>query len=216
MDQRAWTEAIVEAFAYFGGVPARLIPGEVRRLRGLRPVRQRHRRLQHLPGAVDPQQARAELLRLLPLVRLAFEIFVVVGVGLAAIDIRRHRLPHVLTGLLGAASIALFSADAMISGSPVATARAAATGATVAAMFLGVALALPGQLGLGDTLFAGVLSTSLGWLNISSAVLGLIVALLIQVAVVFCRVLWIPDRRHILPFGPALLAGWMVGVVAGA
>jgi hypothetical protein len=31
MDQRAWTECHVEAFAFFGGVPARLVPENVAR-----------------------------------------------------------------------------------------------------------------------------------------------------------------------------------------
>jgi transposase len=30
MDQRAWTEAHVEAFAFFGGVPRRLVPDNLR------------------------------------------------------------------------------------------------------------------------------------------------------------------------------------------
>jgi transposase len=31
MDQRAWTECHVEAFEFFGGVPARLVPENVAR-----------------------------------------------------------------------------------------------------------------------------------------------------------------------------------------
>jgi hypothetical protein len=31
MDQRAWTQALVEAFGFFGGVPARLVPENVPR-----------------------------------------------------------------------------------------------------------------------------------------------------------------------------------------
>ena len=30
MDQRAWTECHVEAFAFFGGVPARLVPDNLK------------------------------------------------------------------------------------------------------------------------------------------------------------------------------------------
>jgi transposase len=45
MDQQAWTECHVEAFAFFGGVPARLVPDslktEVERLEGGRGLRRR-------------------------------------------------------------------------------------------------------------------------------------------------------------------------------
>jgi len=34
MDQRAWTECHVAAFGFFGGVPARLVPGQPQDGRG--------------------------------------------------------------------------------------------------------------------------------------------------------------------------------------
>lgn len=149
------------------------------------------------------------------LVRLAFVIFAVVGVGLAVVDLRHHRLPHALTGFLGAECLLFFSVHAVVSGSGVAVVRAAVTGVITATVLLCVALALPGQLGLGDVVFAGVVTASLGWLSVQSATLGLFVGLAVQGIVVACRALWVPDRRRTLPFGPALLAGWMAGVVAG-
>lgn len=155
------------------------------------------------------------VLPLASLIGLAFGIFAVVGVGLAVIDVRRRRLPHALTGLLGAECIMFFSADAVISGSGVAMVRAAVTGVITAFVLLCVAIALPGQLGLGDVVFASVVTASLGWLSIQSATLGLVVGLVAQGFVVVCRAVWVRDRRLTLPLGPALLAGWMVGVVAG-
>ncbi len=155
------------------------------------------------------------ILALPPLVRLAFVIFAVVGVGLAVVDLRRHRLPHAMTGLLGAECLLFFGADAVVSGSGVAIVRAAVTGVITATVLLCVALALPGQLGLGDVVFAGVVTASLGWLSVQSATLGLLVGFIVQGVVVACRAVWVPDRRRTLPLGPALMVGWMAGVVAG-
>lgn len=138
------------------------------------------------------------------------------GVGLAVIDVRRQRLPHVLTGGLGALSMVLYGADAVTSGNPVATARAAVTGVAVAGIFLAVALALPGQMGLGDVVFAGVVTASLGWLGLWCAVTGLVAGLSMQAVVTIGRSILLPNRRSALPLGPALLAGWLVGVFAGA
>ncbi len=45
----------------------------------------------------------------------AFWLVTVLGAGLAFVDIRRQRLPHVLTGLLWAACASCFVADAIIS-----------------------------------------------------------------------------------------------------
>ncbi|MFI9640885.1 prepilin peptidase [Micromonospora sp. NPDC051925] len=148
----------------------------------------------------------------------AFWLFAVVGVGLTIVDVRCRRLPHRLTGVLWASS-GLFFTVAVLTGSDVGQLiRAASAGIGTATVMLAVALALPGQLGLGDVVFAGAVAFNLGWLGWQTAVLGVVAGLLLQGAIV----LVVKIRRTTnaidtpTPMGPALAAGWFLAVVLAA
>jgi leader peptidase (prepilin peptidase)/N-methyltransferase len=87
------------------------------------------------------------------------------------------------------------------------------TSAVTGSALLLVALALPGQLGLGDVNFASALALSLGWLHWDAAPMGLFAAFGIQAAFVLgLRV----TRRQVrgwregIPLGPALFVGWLL------
>jgi leader peptidase (prepilin peptidase)/N-methyltransferase len=146
----------------------------------------------------------------------AFWIFAVLAICLAVIDLRRHRLPHAITGTITITSIGSFTIAAVVSGSSTSLLRALATGSIAAGALLIVALTLPGQLGLGDVALAGAVALNLGWLSWQAAVVGMVGAFALQGT----AALAVRARRKrgvVMPMGPALIAGWLTGVLsAGA
>jgi leader peptidase (prepilin peptidase)/N-methyltransferase len=131
---------------------------------------------------------------------------------LAIIDVRCRRLPHALTGLLWAAAISSFGVDAVITKESEGLVRAAVAATTVAGLFLLLALALPGQLGLGDVNLVGVLALTLGWIGSRAVVTGLAAGIVIQAVVGFAAIAVVRKTRLQLAMGPALLIGWLLAV----
>lgn len=140
----------------------------------------------------------------------AFWTFAVIGTGLAIIDIRQRRLPHLLTGAATIAATLFFSATAIVDRAQDSLLRAAISGIVAAMILLAVALALPGQLGLGDVAFTGATTFTLGWLSWPAAAFGLVLGLSLQAVVGAALRRRDPGATH--PLGPALLAGWVVAV----
>lgn len=139
-----------------------------------------------------------------------------VGVTLAVIDVDCQRLPDRLTLptypvgvlLLGAASLAQHDLGRL--------GRGLLTAAAVFAVFFLLAFISPGSLGLGDVKLAGLIGLYLGWLGWGVLLLGLVAGFAVGAAVAVTllaarRVGWRGD----LAFGPSLLAGTLLAVVAG-
>ncbi|MFG1902457.1 A24 family peptidase [Micromonospora carbonacea] len=143
----------------------------------------------------------------------AFWIFAVVGVGLAIIDVRCRRLPHRLTGALWVSSGLFFLVAALVGSDVGPLLRAACAGAAAGAVMLTIALALPGQLGLGDVVFVGAIAFNLGWLSWQAAASGLLAGLVLQGFVGIALSRRRADRANAVPMGPALVAGWLLAVV---
>jgi leader peptidase (prepilin peptidase)/N-methyltransferase len=142
----------------------------------------------------------------------AFWLFAVVGVALAIIDLRCRRLPYLLTGALLATSALCFAVAVMTGAHVGSIARAALTGSITAAVLLMIALAVPGQLGLGDVALAGAIALNLGWLSWQAAFLGVACGLLVQATMVaIARSLRLGSQLS--PMGPALICGWLLVVV---
>lgn len=141
----------------------------------------------------------------------AFWLFAVLGLGLAVIDIRRRRLPHLLTGTMVAACLVCFVVAAAVSGNADPLLRAVATWLATTAALLIIALALPGQLGLGDVALAGAVTLNLGWLSWQAAVFGVLCGLLLQGIAGIIRAQ--AHSNDPIPMGPALVAGWLAGVL---
>jgi leader peptidase (prepilin peptidase)/N-methyltransferase len=144
----------------------------------------------------------------------AFWMFAILGVGLAGTDMRRHRLPNALTGTLYLACTIGFIAEAFRSGNIGPLARASVTAALVTIALLVLALALPGQLGLGDVVLAGAISFSLGWLSWRTMATGMVLGFFVSALVsgsVTLRGRSTASRA--LPLGPSLLIGWMAALV---
>ncbi|GIF04639.1 prepilin peptidase [Actinoplanes siamensis] len=142
----------------------------------------------------------------------AYWLFAVVAVVLLIIDLRQRRLPHVLTSVLWFAFITGFAAESLAGGEPRRFVEAVIAGAVVTMLALVTAIGFPGQLGLGDVNLAGAVAMSLGWFGPSTAVRGLVTAVIIQALVGIVSIWSTGNRQIAVPFGPALLIGWLLAI----
>ncbi|MEU7903871.1 prepilin peptidase [Actinoplanes sp. NPDC049118] len=139
----------------------------------------------------------------------------VLGVLLAAIDLRCLRLPDPLVALFAAATVVPLSLGALATGEPGRPVRALMAAALTGAIYLFVALLPGGGLGLGDVKLAAVLAFTLGNAGWPAVAIGLLAPHLINGPVALSLLLTRrADRRTPLPLGPALLAGALVALIA--
>ncbi len=139
-----------------------------------------------------------------------------VGVPLVVIDLREHRLPNWLTlpaypvagALLGLAAIADSDSERAW--------RALAGMVALIAFYELIVRINPAGMGYGDVKFAGVLGLYLGWAGWEALVVGTLSAF--AAGAVVGLGLLITRRARLessIPFGPFMLAGAVVGIVAG-
>ncbi|MEV6598964.1 prepilin peptidase [Actinoplanes sp. NPDC051346] len=141
----------------------------------------------------------------------------ILGVLLALIDLRCRRLPDPLVAALAAATVLPLGAGALIAGEAGRIGRAGVAAVLCGAAYLIIAL-LPGNgLGLGDVKLATVLGFVLGFAGWPAVAVGLAAAHLINGPVALALLIARRATRHTaLPFGPALLAGALIGVTLPA
>jgi leader peptidase (prepilin peptidase)/N-methyltransferase len=138
----------------------------------------------------------------------AFLVLVTAGVLLVLVDARHRLLPdRVVLPALGAGVILLAGAAAA-TGDWSALLRAVTAAAVLFVVFLALALASPGGLGMGDVKLAALLGLHLGWLGWDAVLLGALAGFVVQAAVALVllaarRV----GRGDALPFGPAMIVG---------
>ncbi|MGH8824376.1 MAG: prepilin peptidase [Jiangellaceae bacterium] len=138
------------------------------------------------------------------------------GVAMAYVDLREHRLPDPLTAsaLVGGGS--MLAVAAAVTDGWEAYGRSWLAAAVMFAVFLGLALLRPADLGLGDVKLAGVLGLMLGWLGwgtvVVGAFLGFLFGGLAGVTLVLARR---AGRRSAIPFGPFMLLGALAAVAWG-
>jgi leader peptidase (prepilin peptidase) / N-methyltransferase len=137
-----------------------------------------------------------------------------VGLVLAIIDTTTRLLPNRITYPAFPAVAALLLLASLGLGDLGRFARALLAAAVVGAFFLLLALLSP--LGLGDVKLALTLGLGLGWLSWGSVLVGVVAALVLGGlgGLVAIFVLGLP-RKSLLPFGPWLVAGALLGVLAG-
>lgn len=146
----------------------------------------------------------------------AYGYLAVISVVLSWIDIRTHRLPNriVLPGYLVAGI--LLTAAALLAGDPAALLRAGIGMVVLYAFYLVLRLVQPGGMGGGDVKLAGVLGIYLGWIGWGAlgvgALAGFLLGGLFGVALLLTRR---AVRRTAIPFGPWMILGAWVGVLAG-
>ena len=138
-------------------------------------------------------------------------------VVLAVIDARTRLLPNRITypafpivlGLLLVASVGLGDLGRL--------ARGLLAAVAVGGFFLALALISPRGMGLGDVKLAPTLGLALGWLSWGAVAFGVFAGFLLGglagLAAIAVAGL---TRKSLLPFGPWLVAGALLGVLAGA
>lgn len=149
-------------------------------------------------------------------VALAYLLLAAVGVALAVIDLDTHRLPNalvlpgyaVLPVLLGAAVLLGAPADALL--------RAALGGAALFAFYAMLRGMRAGAMGGGDVKLAGVLGIALGFAGWDALIVGSVAAFLLGGAAgVALLVAGRAHARTALPFGPWMISGAWIGLLAG-
>jgi leader peptidase (prepilin peptidase)/N-methyltransferase len=161
--------------------------------------------------AVDGVALAAGLLTL-----VAFLYLAAISVALTAIDLELHRLPNriVLPGYLVAAL--LLGTAGALSGDVVALATAGIGAIASFGLYLGLAVARPGGMGMGDVKLAGVLGLFLGFLGPAPLLVGMFAAFLLGgIAGIVVLAARRGTRRTALPFGPWMLVGAWIGIFAG-
>lgn len=138
------------------------------------------------------------------------------GLALALIDLDVRRLPDAIVLPAYPVTAALLGLAAVLEHDGAAALRALAGGLLLYGLYFALAVARPGGMGFGDVKLAGVLGAVLGYAGWSALAVGAFSAFvlggLVGVALVASGVL---RRRGHLPFGPFMLAGAALGVVAG-
>ncbi|ANF31520.1 peptidase A24 [Leifsonia xyli] len=150
------------------------------------------------------------------LVVVAFLYLMAISIALALIDLDTHRLPNALVLPSYGVGIVLLGAAALVGGDPFALARAAIGGAALFLFYLVLALVRPDGMGFGDVKLAGVLGIFLGFLGWAPLLVGAFAAFLLGglfgIALLATRR---AGRRSGIPFGPWMLAGAWLGILAG-
>lgn len=148
---------------------------------------------------------------------LAFLTMGIVGVMLAAIDWEHHRLPDWLTLPGGLFSGVALLVDALVMGTWSSMLGGLVCAAAAGALFLVMALLSPTGMGLGDVKLAALLSLHTGWLGWQLAILAVLGGF--AAGAVTALLLVVTRRatlRTAIPFGPALLVGaWLVVLAFG-
>ena len=138
-----------------------------------------------------------------------------VGAALALIDWRTRLLPTRIIAPTYAVLVPLVVIAALASREPELLIRAAIGWALMGGVYVLLWLVYPAGMGYGDVRLSGILGIVLGYLGVGQLALGAWSAFLLGglggVVLVALKVI---DRKH-NPFGPWMLIGAVLGIVAG-
>jgi len=138
-------------------------------------------------------------------------------VALSVVDIKVGLLPRtILYPTAGLVAVGLVAASA-VGHDWDAVGRAAASAAVALVVFFAIWWVYPRGLGFGDVRLAGMMAAALGWLGYGEVYVGFVAGFLAGAVIgVVKMAAQGTGRRTRLPFGPALAAGCMVGVLWGS
>ncbi|NMR19233.1 A24 family peptidase [Cellulomonas fimi] len=143
--------------------------------------------------------------------------FVVGGVVLGVVDVRTRKLPDRLLLATALGVLASLVASAWHAGDPSALVRAGVGALVMFVVFLGIALAVPGELGFGDVKLAGVVGLMTGWFGwltlLAAAVLTFVLAGAVAIGLLMIRR---AGRRSTLPLGPFMILGALAALGVAA
>ncbi|WP_445526984.1 prepilin peptidase [Streptomyces cyslabdanicus] len=140
-----------------------------------------------------------------------------VGVLLALVDHRVHRLPDVLTLPLAAATAALLAVAAALPAAAGSWPTALLGGLALGAAYFVLFLVNPAGMGFGDVKLALALGAALGWYGWPVLVLGAFAGLLYGACYgLGLVVLRRAARKSAVALGPFMLAGALTGLLLGA
>lgn len=146
----------------------------------------------------------------------AFLYLGAIGVALALIDLDVKRLPNVIVLPSYGVAAVLLALAAVVEGGYGDLARAGAAGLALYAFYFLLALVYPAGMGFGDVKLAGVLGIYLGWLGwaelVTGGFLGFLFGGVVGGALMAVRR---AGRKSQIPFGPFMLAGALVAILAG-
>ena len=146
----------------------------------------------------------------------AYLYLAAISMALAVIDLDVQRLPDRIVLPAYAVGAGLLGAVGILRGDVVSLGLAAAGAGGAFLFFLVLALAKPGGMGFGDVKLAGVLGLFLGFLGVQQLVIGFTAAFFLGGVVGIALILLKrSSRASRIPFGPWMLAGTWVGVLAG-
>jgi len=145
----------------------------------------------------------------------AYLYLAAVGALLTVVDIAVKRLPNPFTLPSYLIGLVLLGGAAFLGGHPARLAHAVVGLAVLWTLYALQHLLAPGAIGWGDVKLAGVLGLYLGWLGASAWWLGVLAAFVIggvyATGVLLTRR---GSRGSEIPFGPFMLAGALVAILA--
>lgn len=153
----------------------------------------------------------------LVLVIVAYLYFAAIGIALSAIDLDTFRLPDVIVLPSYLVSLALLTAACVTGADWGALLRGVVGAAALYAVYAVIRAVRPDGMGGGDVKLAGLIGLHLGFLGWGPLAVGAFTAFVLAggfgaVLILLSRA----GRRTMIPFGPWMIAGAWVGVLAGA
>jgi leader peptidase (prepilin peptidase)/N-methyltransferase len=137
------------------------------------------------------------------------------AVPLACTDFAVQRLPDPLTGAAYAGTVMLLLLAAAVSGPWSALVRALLGGLALAGFYLLLMIISPSGMSLGDVKLAASLGTLLAWfgwrLLVAGGFAGLCLGAIAAGALLASQRV---SRKHLIPFGPFMIAGAVLAVIA--
>ncbi|GAA4417759.1 prepilin peptidase [Actinokineospora soli] len=158
---------------------------------------------------------RLHALGLLPALP-AYLYFGAVAVALSLIDLEFRRLPNAIVVPSAVVLAVLLAVAAGVGGDWWALGRAGIGAAALFGFYAALAVLYPAGMGWGDVKTAGLIGGVLGFLSWSALIVGgfagFVVGALVGVAVLAAGR---GGRKTAIPFGPSMLAGALIGILAG-